>query len=404
MNSDIKKLNSKIIVIFLYLKVFLYLLSPVLSSKQSSNLLYISLISLSFLALLVNNFEIPKKFLQVLLISVSLMLINVVLVDYKYYVLVEIFTVLVYGFIPFYVVLLEKVDYEYILKFWFHIAMIISILIPLYLLLYFKSHINYGSIGHLTHMNAIIFAYSLFKFKKLKILNIFTIFLNLFIGLVFGSRITFVASVATGIVIILLMSKKNTKFYLALSLASVMSVVAILNFNNILQYLIDLTSKFGVSSRNLVLFKQQIQGASFEQIGAGRSIIYENVVEYITDRMGFPGGLAVTKKLTDGAVSYSHNIILEPVLILGIIGTIIFFIWYMYKNYKMYSIRSSVQHKYILYIIMFTSFWTRSIVGAYFVKSPFFWLTFAILLSRRPNVGNHARREPPLELNPKCWT
>lgn len=378
---NIEKKNSRIIVIYLYMGVFLNLLSLILNDKQISNIGYAITIFLIIYTLIINNFYVSKKLLWILVISLIYMTINLLVVSYKYFVLVEIFSILTSCFLPLYIIILGKVKYKYLLEFWFKIAKMLTLFFPIYIILYSKSFIGYGDIGVYSHTNTLIIIYYLFIIKEVKLSTIIFLIVNISMGFIIGSRMALISSIITSTAMILFLpQKRKFKHYFGIILFSVLALVVVLNIKDIIYFIYSITTKYGIRSRNLILFIEQLEGASFEEFSSGRAEIYKIVSEYISNRSGLPGGLAVPRYLTDGTYYYSHNVFLDFTLVFGIIGTIVFFIWYIYKNFKFFKLKQTDYYRFSLYFILTISFWLQSITGAYFLQNKFFLVSISILI------------------------
>lgn len=378
---SLEKKNSIIIILYLYMEVLLNLVYPIFNNKQISNMGYIITAFLIIYALLINKGHITKKFIGLLIALLIYMTINLLLVSYKYFVSVEIFFILINCFLPLYIITLGKTDYEYLLEFWFKTAKILTLISPIYIILYSKSFIRYSDIGYYSHVNVLIIAYFLFIIRDIKLSNILLLLINICMGLLIGSRMFFASSIITSIAMILFISrKKDYKHYLCILISSVLIVAVIFNIKDILYYLQSIMNAYGLRSRNLTLFIAQLEGGSTDLISSGRDEIYKIVLDYINNRSGLPGGLAVTRYITGGRYYFSHNLFFDFILLLGTKGSIIFVIWFIYKNYKFFKTKKQDYYKFSLYFIAIMSFLTRSITGAYFVRDKFFLIAISTLI------------------------
>lgn len=389
---DVKKKNSIILIFYLYMGVLFNLLSPILTNKQISNINYIVTILLIIYALFLNDFQMPKQCIVLLLAMSLYMVTNLLFVQYKYFVLVEIFIIFTSCILPLYIITIGDIRYKEFLEVWYKITKILTFMFPVFVILYLKSFIKYSDIGHYSHLNSLILMYYIFVLRDLKLGNILCLVINITMGLIMGSRMLFAASIGTGIAMTLFISKKKDyKYYIRVFVVTVMIIAVMLNIKVILNYLQSIMTEYGLSSRNITLFIAQIEGGDISTISSGRDKIYEVVIDYIKDRSGRPGGLAVTRYITEGKYYYSHNIFLDFILLLGTKGTILFIIWFIYRNYKFFKVRKYNYYRYVLYFMLMVSFLIRSIAGSYFVRDKFFLLAFSILVSSnflKESVGN----------------
>lgn len=310
------------------------------------------------------------------------MVANLVLVTYKYYVIVEMFTTLVKCFVPLYLILLDRISFISLLDYWSKFSKFISSCFVIYVVLYAYGFINYASVGFYSHMNSIILIYDLYRNRKNRWFTLLLLTVNLLIGLLIGSRMLFFATFTTGFSLVLFLSnKRGTRFYSKIILLSLLLIFLAFNAEGVLQVIDGAARMLGIKSRNLNLLIQQIGGAGLEEIGAGRSQIYETILMYIRNRSGLPGGLAVTRHLSNGSLYFAHNFILDFSLVFGVFGALAFFVWLIFRNINIFRVRHNDRPKYTLYLIMFVSFWTRSISGSYFVANESFWIIIAMIIS-----------------------
>lgn len=376
-----KEKNSKIIILYLYLETFIYLLTPIFDEKQISNLTYLSLIVLIIVTLYTSKFKFNYTFICIYLFLSIIMVLNLLLVSYKYFVIVEFFTFLIIAFIPLFIITSENINYEFLLEYWFSLSKVSAIIYPIYIFLYLKSYINYANIGYIAHINFIIQIYFLVTKKEVNFINIFLIIVNILMGATIGSRGTFAASIGVCIGILLILPNyKGIKYYITIIILGISSFFTLKNLKYILKAIYNVLIKYGIESRNLYLFIFQLEGGSSEVILAGRMEIYDVVLDYIKGRFGLPSGLGIVRHLTDDVYYYSHNIILDFILVLGIFGTLIFIIWYIYKTILLFINRNIEYHKFCLYIIIAISFFIKSIMGQYFINSKLFWIIISILI------------------------
>ena len=187
---------------FLYLSTFLSFLNIIIPKEYANYILHLSNIGLIIYSLTINKFKLPKSFIYVAALSLAYVFINLLLVDYRYYVALEYFLAVLTYFTPLYIFLLDDVDYKYIFEFWLKVAILITLLLPLFIVLFKFKIIMYSHIGPMTHYNALILTYAAFVMKKYDLKYIILLLINLFIGLVIGSRMMFFSAFITSLFII----------------------------------------------------------------------------------------------------------------------------------------------------------------------------------------------------------
>jgi len=310
------------------------------------------------------------------------MVLNLLLVPYKYFVLVEMFTFWTIAFIPLFIILSKNIDYEFLLLYWFRLSKLTTIMIPVYVFLYSNSYIGYMDLGNLFHLNFIIQIYFLIIKKDINLVNIIFLVINALLGMALGSRGLFAASIAVALGIVLILPKnKGVKYYLLIIALGILALIIIMNLNPILHNIYDLLTKYGIKSRNLYLFIKQLEGAELDVILTGRKKVYEIMKEYVKGRNGLPSGIGVTRYVTNNQYYYSHNVLLDFLIVLGFYGTFLFIIWYVYKNVMLFRMKNVGYSILSLYVIFSISFWVQSIAGDYFINSKFFWIMVSILIA-----------------------
>lgn len=384
------KTNAKIVILFLYLSILMYLFTPFFTSQQISRLTYVVLITLIIYAIWESKFIFNNKFMLIFLFMSSLMVLNLLIVSYKYFVLVEMFTFLTIAFIPLFIMTSKNVDYEFLMRYWLRLSKLTTIMIPVYIYLYSKSYIGYADLGYLFHLNFIIQVYFLIIKKDINIVDIIFLVINALLGMILGSRGLFVASMAVALGVLLILPRnKGVKYYLLIIVLGVFGLIIIMNINPILHSIYDLLTGYGIKSRNLYLFIKQLEGAESEVILTGRKYVYETMKEYVKGRNGLPSGLGVTRYITNGEYYYSHNVLLDFLIVLGSFGTLLFTIWYIYKNIVLYKTKNIDYSMLSVYVIFSISFWVQSIMGDYFINSKFFWIMISILIANKKQARGY---------------
>lgn len=379
---SLERKNSQIVVMFLYLSTFLSFFNIIIPKDYSNYFLHTANIALIFYALYLNKFKLPRPFFYVVGFSLVYVLINLVFVSYRYYVALEYFLAILAYFIPLYIFLLDDIDYEYLFEFWLKIAVIVSLLLPVFIILFKYKIINYAHIGTMTHFNSLVLTYTVFVLKKYDLKYIGLLLINLFIGLVIGSRMMFFSAFVTSVFIIIFLTKDKSKLFKKVLVGSgVISLIAVFNLRGIVAFALDITRRLGINSRNLYLLNLQLTTPSSSIIQAGRGETYKLVIQYIKDRSGLPGGLAVTRHLTNGEVYFAHNLFLDLSLVFGVIGGLVLLILLFKATYSFVKEYTLYNPKVALYLIILISFLARSMTGGYFLNNNQASISIALLIS-----------------------
>ncbi|UTT43519.1 O-antigen ligase family protein [Exiguobacterium aurantiacum] len=372
--------NTWIIITFIYASsisvLFFQISSPFLIKS-------IIVVTLLILTVILNTKKLNKYFLGYLISLIIIIGVNTLFVENPMYVLGDGINLLLYSAIPFYIFSTQSIRIEELLRKWHGVAVVFTLLMPIYYILRMNYVITYYEIGLLAYYNILaIFIYN--KFNK-SFLNLFMGAINLIILGILGSRMVFIASILSIFVIFLVFSsKRKLSYYIKIFSVAFASLLVFTNLLSLLTALnVSLTNR-GINSRNLSLFIQQLQGtATNDSILSGRQEIYPVVIEYIKENGFFPSGFGVARTLTQGKYYHSHNFLTEMILIFGLIGLVlvgalIFFQIYKNKN-RLKVLSKSTELKVAL--VLLSSFLFRSITGTHFVTDVIFLISIAILLN-----------------------
>ncbi|GAB1772416.1 MULTISPECIES: hypothetical protein [Priestia] len=383
---NITKINSLILVLYIYLSSF----SLLIYMFDSTLIRYALYGGLIVITLILNNMKFSKSFLYVLISIVLLLGINTLAVDYKNYVIGDSTVFLLTLFIPFYLFSLRNINYDGITIFWYKSSVVFTILLPCYYFLYVNDNITYLELGTVTHLNIIIQSMFFFKnISKQKITPFFLIVINFAVGLIFGSRMILVASISVIVVAAIIVVERNKiKRYFFLGLSLISSIFILINLEAIIRWLIYLLLNRGIRSRNLLLFYDQIQNGSDNVYYAGREDVYETAVNYLSTNGYFPSGFSVIRHLTHDTFYHSHNFFLEIFIMFGFIFGSLFIMIFIFKFIvKIKKIGLNNTLSYILCLIT-CSFIVRSLTGTNFIVDTLFLISIAIIFSGDRKIVN----------------
>ncbi len=353
----INNLNSYLLVLILYKDPISLLLSSYFSPLQIKTAFFITMI---FAVLIINKFKVNSKFIIFYLIITSLLLLNVLLVEYKQFVIPDAINVLLILFVPLYVFTIGKYAFISFRNAWYKIAVGFTFLLPLYYFYLQFGYINYMDFGYLTHINSMIFTYYYFKSSKNKGILLLLILINTFTGLFFGSRMIFAATIIVFIFAIYILQAKTFKNILRTSLITVMIIFLSLNIVNILELLMSVVQAKGISSRNIALFHSYLTGDLRDGLYlSGREGIYPIINEFLQNNGVFPSGLSVARYLTNGIYYHAHSFYLEFPLVFGFILSIIILMYFLYKGIIFYKIKDNIGFSLMALILI--SFLSRSV-------------------------------------------
>lgn len=366
------------VVILLYLLPISYVTAVIIPKSYLFYSEKILFILFFILILSFNKLKFTFKSIFLILITITLFLVNALFSEYPTYVLAILFNFIVI-FIPVVYLINVELDYKKIFAYWHKFSIIFTLLLPIFINLYFLKKIGYYEVGLVTHINTISLAFSISQSNKKT--NIICLIANILICLFFGSRSVFVSSVIlTFFVYLLFKRKRNFSFYFIISIVSGMGIYIYANLIDILYSIQNLMIRFGINSRNLSLFIQQLSAQNTDIYLSGRDGIYPVIIEQLKMANGLPEGVGVARILTHNMFYHSHNFFLEMLLTFGtilgsilIIALLFMIIFHLLKNIQSYQIYFG--------IALLISFLLRSLVGTYFLQDVIFILGVCSLIN-----------------------
>ncbi|OZU88242.1 hypothetical protein CIL03_11345 [Virgibacillus indicus] len=376
------KYNSLVLVIYIYFTSISLLLAPFINDYFFKSTFLICLI---IATLLLNKFKFTRKIIFFYGILTIFICLNLLFVSHKSYVIADGVNLLVYSFIPVYLIGQKVISFTLVKKNWIRFSVLFTFLLPIFYLYRQNGYISYYEIGFLSHLNILILVIHLVEQKRKSIKMIIFLVINVLILAILGSRMVLVASIITSVfTFILLSNKKSFTFYLKSFLMSALVLGIVFNLREILLYINNSISKVGINSRNLSLFISQLEGRIDEStLLSGRDDIYPIIIKYLGENGTFPSGFGIARKLTNGIYYHSHNFLLEMTLIFGITGLIILVSVFLYKIFILIISRKIGENQIMLrfLLILFISFILRSITGTYFATDLILLVCLGIIVS-----------------------
>lgn len=382
----VSKINTIILALYLYVTPISVLFSTIYDSFYIRNFILILLI---IFTIIINKFKLNRQiilFYSFLIVFISL---NILLVDHKSYVFADGMNLLLFSFIPIYLIGQKIVSILDVTKIWGKIATLFTFLLPIYYIYRDQGIISYYEIGFLTHINILIFVFNFIATKKtIKSPLFIYILLNMIILMIFGSRMILVATIFTTLVTYLMISnKRSLKYYVKIIVVSFLLIFIGRNLVSILTIINESLQNYGIQSRNISMFIMQLTDKyeDTSEFLSGRDSIYPVILEYLSNNWHLPSGFSMARKLTNGVYYHSHNFVLELLLIFGGFITLFIIGVFFYKVFLIVKNRNQSENKLILYFfsIVLISFLVRSLTGTHFVNDVVFQLCLAILISVR---------------------
>lgn len=344
---------SWLLTLWVYTYALFYFVPLIIPS--TTMLMYIWLATIAVIVIFINK-KISVGLLKFMMLYVLVALVNVAVVSYKYYVVIDAFS----GFVIFIPALLIISSYQFniedFLNVWYKFAIAATVFSPVAIILMQKRIIDYGVFTYLNLPNCIAFSFifSLVnKEDRRKKIGLFLSIFNFFIILFFGGRMAaFAAAFSVFLGYMLSSSANRIKKAIIIIMVGVMGVLIVNNLYSILVYANVILNKFNLNSRTFALLAEQIKASGNGLYMSGREVIYEEVVNYISQRAGLPGGFGVTLYISNGEYYHPHNLFLQLAVLFGIVGGILAVLVFVYRIFRVKKIYSHLEYIFTLFLIL----------------------------------------------------
>lgn len=365
-NIVLRNKSARVLSILLSLWVYTYALFYFipLIIPSTTMLMYVWLIVIDVLVIL-NSRKLHISLLVFFLAYILIAIINVAVVSYKYYAAIDAFSGMAV-FLPALLIIGSSLfNLECFLAVWKKFAYVASFFSPLAIVLMQNRLIDYGVFTYLNLPNCIIFSYFIMTMPKgnkgRKLLLSFDI-VNVLIILLFGGRMAaFAAAFSIFLAYMISSSVKTYKKTLIILLIGILGLLVINNLNFILQYLQVLLGKYNLNSRSLSLLVEQMRTEGTGLYLTRRNVIYDEIVNYLVDRRGLPGGFGVSLNISNGQFYHPHNLFLQLAVMFGVLGGILFILLILYRIMRMKKTR--LQHEYQFTLLILVEYLVISFTG-----------------------------------------
>lgn len=310
---------AAILIIYIYVPYFTNILEN--TFKLSSLYAYIIYLILSFLSIFI-TMRINKKVIVFLLIFGITIFINYIAVSYKHYVFIEGMQALFGILVPCLCITNGSFNLKIFIEKWWKFSKLNLPLVFLAIILLKKGLVHYSIFTSICVPNVFIGSYMLLQgIEKRKWLFLNVIF-NIFVTAIFGGRMA--AIISACMILFSYVYSEKIKLWKKIILIMLIIILAYVLLNNLIEILYFVNQKlsqYGMRSRSISLLINQIE--SNEIYLTNRDYIYTSCIEYIKECSGLPGGFGVPLYITSGKYYYAHNIILQFLTFFGVWGTII---------------------------------------------------------------------------------
>lgn len=319
-----EKRKSKTLATLLVMYIYVPYLTNIIENMfhASPAVLYLIYTVLA-IAALGTGLRVNCRVLVFLALFTLMVLLNCMLVSYRYYVLVQGVQALIYLTIPCLCVSNPSFDLNVFIEKWrkFSIWNLPLVMAAIFLLK--KELVPYSIFTAICVPNVVICSYMVLqntgKHWRLYSINAA---INIFLTAILGGRMA--AVISTGMLLFAYFYSAKIKIWKKVLLFSGLAIAAYALANHMLEILFWISKtmeRHGIYSRTVGLLIEQME--TNEIYWTRRDYIYAVCIEYIKDRMGLPGGFGVPLYLTSGEYYHAHNIILELIIFFGVWGTLI---------------------------------------------------------------------------------
>lgn len=308
-----------ILVIYIYVPYFANILEN--TFKISSLYEYIIYMMLAIIAIGM-TMSMNKRVLTFLFVFCSVIIINYIVVPYRYYVFIEGIQALVGIAVPCLCVSNNIFDLKIFVEKWWRFSKLNLPLVLVAVVLLKQGLVHYSIFTSICVPNVFISSYMVLQgIEKRKWLYI-NVAINILVTVVFGGRMSAVISAC--MILFAYVYSGEIKLWKKLIIIVGLVISAYILLNNLIDILYWISQKlaqYGMQSRSVTLLINQIK--SNEIYLTNRDYIYTECVEYIRGGIGLPGGFGIPLYITSGEYYYAHNVVLQFLTFFGIWGTII---------------------------------------------------------------------------------
>lgn len=308
-----------ILVIYIYVPYFANILEN--TFKISSLYEYIIYMMLAIIAI-GTTMSVNKRVLTFLFVFCSAIIINYIVVPYRYYVFIEGIQALVGIAVPCLCVSNNIFDLRIFVEKWWKFSKLNLPLVLVAVVLLKQGLVHYSIFTSICVPNVFIGSYMVLQgIEKRKWLYI-NVTINILVTAVLGGRMSAVISACMILFTYVYSGKIRLWKKLIIIVGLVLVAYILLNYLIVILYWVSQKlAQYGMQSRNVTLLINQIK--SNEIYLTNRDYIYTACVEYIRDRIGLPGGFGIPLYITSGEYYYAHNVVLQFLTFFGTWGTII---------------------------------------------------------------------------------
>lgn len=352
--KNLKRKNLSMLLSFWVYTYALFYFVPLII-PSTTLLMYIWLVGLDIL-IIFNNRHLSARLAGFLMAYVLITVINVAGVSYKYYAAIDSFSGLAVFLPALLIISSSRFDLKDFLETWNKFAVVATILSPLVIVLVQNKIIDYGVFTYLNLPNCIVFSYMIMstgKGNKRKKGAFVLASINFLITLLFGGRMAaFASAFSIFLAYMISISVKTIKKVLIIVIIGASGILILNHMNIVLQYVQVILSKYNLNSRSFSLLVEQIRSGGTGIYLTRRDVIYDEIIDYIKDRRGLPGGFGVSLNLSNGQFYHPHNLFLQLAVMFGVVGGILLLVLIAYRVFKIKNNSLPFEYQFTLLVLV----------------------------------------------------
>ncbi len=370
-----------------FLPVYLILLKFVLEERAISWISYVLYLGLTILYIFLYRPIMSKSVFVFLVIYWIMLVLNILIVSYKSYVVIEGGTNFLKFIIP--VLFFSQISTSQLEDFYvnfYHITLKHMILILPYYYMTRNEIIDYGDFSVLTSLLLIVLMIGIVIFQDKILIGIIGLIITFVMTTLFSSRMPVIAFLLVTFILVFLKINNSSFRIFFISATFVVLTVCFINIEDILSFINKQLIELGIESRTIIRFTNDIGEKSILEMAgsSNRQYIWSTTIEYLKERYFFlPGGFAAIRGITDGNIYFSHNLFLDLFVMFGIFAVpAIFFV-----IIKIYNLSKIVEKKVFLSFCSFFLFWFFcSLTGAHFLSDSYAIVSWSVLFFTKKQV------------------
>jgi len=314
-----------------FLPVYLILLKFVLEERAISWISYVLYLGLTILYIFLYRPIMSKSVFVFLVIYWIMLVLNILIVSYKSYVVIEGGTNFLKFIIP--VLFFSQISTSQLEDFYvnfYHITLKHMILILPYYYMTRNEIIDYGDFSVLTSLLLIVLMIGIVIFQDKILIGIIGLIITFVMTTIFSSRMPVIAFLLVTFILVFLKINNSSFRIFFISATFVVLTVCFINIEDILSFINKQLIELGIESRTIIRFTNDIGEKSILEMAgsSNRQYIWSTTIKYLKERYFFlPGGFAAIRGITDGNIYFSHNLFLDLFVMFGIFAVpAIFFV------------------------------------------------------------------------------